>query len=37
VLGLAVWPISGVQLVTQLALLLPRLNRRGRKAALGTQ
>jgi phosphatidylglycerophosphate synthase len=36
-LGLAVWPISGAQLVTLLALLLPQLIRRGRWAALGAQ
>ena len=37
VFGVAVWPISGAQLVTLLALLLPRLIGRGRKAALGAQ
>lgn len=37
VLGAAVWPISGAQLVTLLALLLPRLIGRGRAPALGAE
>lgn len=37
VLGIAVWPISGAQLATQLALLVPRLRWQGRAPALGAQ